>query len=92
MAATATPPPPPTRPAMSRPAPPRSASPRHHAPAAPGLALDPASDSGSSSGDGITNATTPTLSGTAEPGASIAIRRDGALVATVSADGLGAWS
>jgi hypothetical protein len=35
--------------------------------------LDPASDSGASSSDGITNITTPTIDGTAEPGASVSL-------------------
>ena len=39
----------------------------------------------------VTGDTTPLLSGTAEPGASVAITIDGVLVATVTADAAGAW-
>ncbi|WP_395329242.1 Ig-like domain-containing protein [Novosphingobium sp. BL-8H] len=41
---------------------------------------------------GLTNDTTPTLSGTAQPGVQISIFNNGALIATTSADGSGAWS
>ncbi|MCQ4163084.1 Ig-like domain-containing protein, partial [Roseomonas sp. GC11] len=60
------------------------------APAAPtGLAF--ATDS-ATTGDGLTNDTTPTLSGTAEANATIAILRDGVQIDTTTADGAGAWS
>ena len=42
--------------------------------------------------DGLTNDTTPTLSGTAEPGSSVEVFRDGVSIGTVTADAGGAWS
>ena len=42
--------------------------------------------------DGLTNDTTPTLSGTAEPGSSVELFRDGVSIGTVTADAGGAWS
>ncbi|MFB9971683.1 Ig-like domain-containing protein [Pseudoroseomonas cervicalis] len=61
-------------------------------PAPPSIALDPASDTGSASNDALTNATTPTLSGTAEPGSTVTILVDGVADGTTLADGMGAWS
>jgi GTP:adenosylcobinamide-phosphate guanylyltransferase len=63
------------------------------APATPGAPmLDPLSDTGSSSTDGITNDTTPTLSGTAEAGATVALFDGSTQVGTAVADNAGAWS
>jgi hypothetical protein len=59
------------------------------APAAP--ALDAGSDSGSV-GDGITNDSTPTLSGTAEAHALIEIYEGATLRGSVTANASGAWS
>ena len=64
------------------------------APAAPAaLDLAAASDTGTSSSDGVTSDATPTLSGTAEADATIEVfsDQDGSL-GTVSADGNGDWS
>ncbi|HTN11935.1 MAG TPA: Ig-like domain-containing protein, partial [Acetobacteraceae bacterium] len=63
------------------------------APAAPPpAALAPGSDSGSSASDNITNATTPTLIGSAEAGATVTLY-DGAAVLGTGIAGLdGAWS
>ena len=64
------------------------------APSAPDAPdLDAASDTGSSDSDNITSDTTPTLSGTAEANATVAVSsdQDGAL-GSVSADGTGNWS
>jgi len=55
------------------------------APSAPVLAA--ASDSGSSSTDGITNAITPTFSGTAEAGATVTLRDGGTAVGSGIASG-----
>jgi uncharacterized repeat protein (TIGR01451 family) len=41
---------------------------------------------------GVIGDATPTISGTSEPGAMVAVRVDGALVGTATADGTGAWS
>jgi hypothetical protein len=55
--------------------------------------LDAASDSGSSSSDGITNDKTPTISGTAaESGATVKVYEGGALLGTTIAGAGGAWS
>src|SRR5690606_10210331 len=40
----------------------------------------------------LTNDTTPPISGTAEPGATVNVRIDGAVVGTTLADGSGAWT
>ncbi len=64
------------------------------APMAPAVpVLDPLSDSGESSSDNRTNDTTPTLTGTAEADATVAIVSsvDGTL-GTTTADGSGAWT
>ena len=53
------------------------------APSAPALAA--ASDSGSSSSDSITNVTTPTFSGTAEPGATVTLYDGATAVGTAVA-------
>jgi hypothetical protein len=59
------------------------------------VTLDPGSDSGAI-GDGITNVTTPTLRGTATPGATVTVSdASGGVVAilgTAIADGTGAWT
>lgn len=55
------------------------------------VALDPLSDSGIQ-GDNTTNDTTPTLTGVAEPGATITIQKNGVTVATAVADSTGSWS
>ncbi|WP_417068916.1 Ig-like domain-containing protein [Niveibacterium terrae] len=62
------------------------------APSAPTLVLDPASDSGSSSSDRITNVTTPTLTGTAEAGSSVTLYEGSAVLGSATADGSGNWS
>jgi len=60
-------------------------------PNAPTVALDSASNSGSSQ-DLITNNTTPLLQGEAEAGARIEIRQGEALLGSVEADENGAWA
>ena len=55
------------------------------------VALDPLSDSGIP-GDNTTNDTTPTLTGSAEAGATITIQKNGLTVATAVADSTGHWS
>jgi autotransporter-associated beta strand protein/VCBS repeat-containing protein len=60
------------------------------APAAPTLAA--ASDSGSSSGDGITSNTTPTISGAAEAGSRVTLYDGTTEVGSATADGSGAWT
>src|SRR5438552_8013950 len=56
-------------------------------------ALDPRSDSGSSSTDNITNVTTPTFNGTAEPGSTVELFRGGTTsLGTTTANGSGNWS
>ncbi|WP_394780778.1 Ig-like domain-containing protein [Undibacterium sp.] len=65
------------------------------APGAPSTpVLDSASDTGASNSDNITNATTPTMSGTAEANATIKLYdTDGTTVlGTVTTDGSGNWS
>ncbi|WP_191601785.1 Ig-like domain-containing protein [Marinomonas algicola] len=65
------------------------------APSAPSVAdLANASDSGSSNSDNITNDTTPTVTGTAEAGASVTLYdTDGTTsLGSVTADGSGNWS
>ena len=54
--------------------------------------LAPGSDSGSSNGDGITNSTSLTFTGTADPASTIRLFRDGAEVGTGTADANGNWS
>jgi hypothetical protein len=62
------------------------------APAAPGgLALDPASDTGASSTDGVTGVLFPTVTGSAEPGAAVTVRVDDVLSARVEAGADGSW-
>lgn len=53
--------------------------------------LSPDSDTGSSNSDGLTNNSTPLISGTVKPNSSIAIVVSGTTVATVQADSAGAW-
>jgi hypothetical protein len=43
-------------------------------------------------GDGITNAQAPTVFGTAEPGSTVTLYRNGSRVTTLTADGYGNWS
>jgi eukaryotic-like serine/threonine-protein kinase len=60
------------------------------APSAPNLAAG--SDSGASNDDNITNKTTLTFSGTAEPGVKVTLFRDGADVANTNSDSNGDWN
>ncbi|HYC01803.1 MAG TPA: Ig-like domain-containing protein, partial [Azospirillaceae bacterium] len=63
------------------------------APTAPsGLALTSLTDTGASSSDGITNAATPVLTGTAEANASLVVFDSGTQIATGTADGDGAFT
>ncbi|MEV4781034.1 Ig-like domain-containing protein, partial [Burkholderia sp. LMU1-1-1.1] len=62
------------------------------APALGALALAAGSDSGRSDSDGITNVTTPTVTGTAEAGATVALFDGARQLGTVMADANGAWS
>ncbi|MBY0239695.1 MAG: DUF4214 domain-containing protein, partial [Burkholderiaceae bacterium] len=64
------------------------------APSAPTTTLATASDSGTSNSDGVTNVTTPVISGKAEANASVTLYdTDGSTVlGTTSADGSGNWS
>ncbi|MDD5298624.1 MAG: Ig-like domain-containing protein, partial [Rhodocyclaceae bacterium] len=64
-----------------------------HAPGAPvGLVLASASDSGVK-GDGITNVTTPTITGTAEAGATVTLYDGASVLGTATANATtGAWS
>ncbi|MDQ2911095.1 MAG: Ig-like domain-containing protein, partial [Actinomycetota bacterium] len=63
------------------------------APGTPAVpALDAASDSGASSSDGITNDSTPTFTGNAEPNAAMKVFDGTALKGTASADGAGSYS
>ena len=54
--------------------------------------LTAASDSGSSNSDQVTNDTTPTLSGTAEAGASVALLDGSTVLGTGTANSSGNWS
>ncbi|WP_229800234.1 Ig-like domain-containing protein, partial [Vogesella alkaliphila] len=64
-----------------------------NAPAAPaGLALSMVTDSGSSSSDGITSQTMPTVTGTAEANSTVVVYVDGVAVGSVTTDGSGAWN
>ncbi|PKU25885.1 Ig-like domain-containing protein [Telmatospirillum siberiense] len=60
------------------------------APTTPDLAT--ASDSGSSSTDNITSATTPTFTGTAEANATVTLYDGATVIGTGTADGSGNWS
>ena len=62
------------------------------APARPTLTLDPASDSGASATDGITNDATLTLAGTAEAGAHVTLRDGGTVLGVAKADAAGQWT
>jgi Ca2+-binding RTX toxin-like protein len=62
------------------------------APEAPVIALDPASDTGISNADGLTSDATPTLTGTAEAGATITLFDGDTAVGTATADAAGAWT
>jgi hypothetical protein len=62
------------------------------APALGALVLDPSSDSGSSKADGITNDTTPLLTGTAEKGAAVTLFDGTTLIGSAVADDNGVWS
>jgi hypothetical protein len=59
-------------------------------PSAPDLAAG--SDSGSSNSDNVTNQTSLSFSGTAQPNVTVTLFRDGAQVGTSSTDGGGNWS
>ncbi len=59
--------------------------------ATPTIKLAPSSDSGVV-GDGITNVTEPTITGTAVPGANVQVRIDGTLVGTALVSAKGLWS
>jgi hypothetical protein len=61
-------------------------------PPAPTIALDPASDTGVSNSDGLTADATPTLTGTAAPGATVSIYDGALLLGQATANGSGAWS
>jgi DNA-binding transcriptional regulator YdaS (Cro superfamily) len=50
------------------------------------------SDSGSSNSDNLTNDSTPTFTGTADPDSAISLRRGGVEVATGTANGAGVWT
>ena len=60
-------------------------------PATPGLALTPASDSGTP-GDGITNITTPSVFGTGVPGDTISLFNGSIQVGTATVTGDGTWT
>ncbi|WP_040652582.1 DUF4347 domain-containing protein [Pseudogulbenkiania ferrooxidans] len=63
------------------------------APSVPsGLGLSSATDTGSSSSDGVTGNNQPTLTGTAEANSAVTVYVDGVAVGTAMADGSGAWS
>ncbi|WP_275545430.1 Ig-like domain-containing protein [Pseudomonas sp. Marseille-Q0931] len=63
------------------------------APSAPSVpTLQPASDTGVSNNDGITRDTTPTLTGTAESGATVSLYVGTTLLGSTTADGAGNWS
>ena len=65
----------------------------HTAPAAPSApAMSAGSDSGASSSDAITSDTTPTVTGTAEANATVALFDGATQVGTTTADGSGNWS
>jgi len=61
-------------------------------PAAPGIDLTAASDTGASAADNLTADNTPTLTGTTEAGTTVTIRVGSAVLGTTVADGAGAWS
>jgi Bacterial Ig-like domain/FG-GAP-like repeat/Bacterial Ig domain len=50
------------------------------------------SDTGASAADGITSDPTLVVTGTAEPNSTVSVFRDGTLLGTVAADGLGSWT
>lgn len=58
----------------------------------PTLAVDVASDTGSSSTDGITSDSTPTISGTAEAGSVVNVFKGELILGTAVADSSGQWS
>ncbi|MGR2723905.1 Ig-like domain-containing protein [Chromobacterium sp. W521] len=63
------------------------------APSTPsGVALNSATDTGSSHSDGITGNNQPTVTGTAEANSTVTVYVDGTAVGTATADGSGAWS
>ncbi|MFZ2727405.1 MAG: DUF4347 domain-containing protein, partial [Methylococcaceae bacterium] len=62
-------------------------------PVAPSITgLSTATDTGSSSTDGITKNNTPTVSGTAYPNSTVTLYADGSLAGIATANGAGAWS
>ncbi|UGA40401.1 Ig-like domain-containing protein [Chromobacterium haemolyticum] len=56
------------------------------------MALNSATDTGSSHSDGITGNNQPTVTGTAEANSTVTVYVDGTAVGTTTADGSGAWS
>lgn len=67
----------------------------HTAPNPPSaVTMSAGSDHGSSHSDGVTNATTPTITGTAEANATVTLYDSNGttVLGTTTADGLGAWS
>src|SRR5690606_7543959 len=62
------------------------------APDAPTIDLAAVSDTGEDDGDRLTSDTTPTLTGAAEPGATVEILLDGEVVGSVTAGPDGTWS
>jgi Bacterial Ig-like domain len=62
------------------------------APAAPTVALTPDSDSGASSTDRITNDTSPTFTGTAEPGTVVTVSADALLLGSAVVNAAGDWT
>ncbi|WP_161864695.1 Ig-like domain-containing protein [Pseudomonas yangonensis] len=63
------------------------------APSAPSVpTLQPASDTGASNNDGVTRDATPTLTGTAESGATVSLYIGTTLLGSTTADGAGNWS
>ena len=57
-----------------------------------GPVLDPASDSGASDGDGVTNVRTPTFLGTALPGSTVTLYAGAIALGTTAATDSGAWA
>ena len=63
------------------------------APAAPSVPdLTAASDTGISNSDNVTKNTTPTFSGTAEPGATVTLLEGATTLGSTTADGVGNWT
>jgi large repetitive protein len=62
------------------------------APSVPSIDLTASSDSGVSDTDNITSVTLPTLTGTAEAGATVKVYEGATLLGTTTADGTGTWT